>query len=316
MRRGQERPISVLVVDDDPQVSAYLCSAIGNLELAHARGTEVRAASDLATTRAELQARDADLVVLDLDLPDSGGIDTVVEVVTLTGAAVVVVTGSIAADQVEQIVLAGAHDCLIKGEFDGRELARNLRINLARHRRVAEVVSDLVTQRDVLSEAVEERESAETADAGQRVDAVPTSLIGEEDPGLRSAKMGMISLADSFPDQVAEMTAAYAELVLHRLEERGLHVDYQVTTRSRKLSWDLGRLRARPRDLVDIHLAAVADLTHEKAAARRAAVSRAAESLLVETMGHLTTYYRTQRLGSAVAAAKGVPASRSEKTSV
>ena len=304
MPRPGKHAISVLVVEDDPEVQAYLRCSIGSLVLVEDRDTDVRVAGDLATAAKELRDEPADLVVLDLDLPDSSGVDTVVEIAVLTRSAIVVVTGAADVGQVQRIVLAGAHDCLVKGEFDGRELARTLRVNIARHRRVREVVSDLATQRDVLAEALDraglgtDRAESEEPTGG----AVPTTFVSGRESGLSSTTMGVISLAESFPDQVPEFVAAYAELAMHRLEERGLHVDYQVATRSRKLAWDLGRLRARPRDLVEIHLAGVADLTPGKTAARRAAISRASESLLIETMGHLTTYYRTQLLGSTAVA--------------
>ena len=288
-----ERPISVLVVEDDPETRAYLAATIGSLTLVQDRDTEVRTASDLAAATSTLAGQVVDLVMLDLDLPDSSGVDTVVEVSARTPAAIVVVTGSADPDQVERIVLAGAHGCLVKGEFERRELARTLRVTIARTRRVSEVVRDLVAQRDALAEALGAATEAETAASVES-----SAAMGVEESGLTHAVAGGIRLADSFPGEVAAAEKTYAELTLHRLEERGLHVDYRVATRARKLSWDLGRLRARPRDLVEIHLAAVRELTEGKGAPRRAALTRAAESLLVETMGQLATYYRTQQLGA------------------
>ena len=293
MPRTVERPICVLVVEDDPETQVWLASTIGALSLVQDRETEVVTADDLAAATSTLAARAVDLVVLDLDLPDSTGVDTVIEMSTRTPAAIVVVTGSADPDQVEQIVLAGAHDCLVKGEFERRELARNLRVTIARTRRVSEVVKDLAAQRDALAEALAESDRATDAAATME----RTAAMGVEDSGLTHAMLGGISLADSFPGEVSAAEKTYAELALHRLEERGLHVDYQVAARARKLAWDLGRLRARPRDVVEIHLAAVRELIEDKGAPRRVAITRAAESLLVETMGQLATYYRTQQLG-------------------
>jgi signal transduction histidine kinase/DNA-binding NarL/FixJ family response regulator len=82
-----------------------------------------------------LQERTYDAILLDLTLPDSHGMDTLLKVgVVAPDTAIVVLTGNDDEDLGLQAVQMGAQDYLPKSEVDGKLLMRSLRYAIERHR--------------------------------------------------------------------------------------------------------------------------------------------------------------------------------------
>ncbi|QIK67677.1 response regulator [Nocardioides sp. HDW12B] len=272
-------PLRVLAVEDNPELREYLTLELQDAELIAGRSTAVTVAPDLQHAIEVIHGGGVDLVLLDLGLPDSSGLDTVFRVSEVAPAIpVVVVTGSVTEEQAEQVLLAGAQDFLVKGTFSGAALQRLLRFVLARHRHTLELFTSM----------------AHNADDD---DLTRLESLGAAGVGVASRSLGRVTLAETYPEAFASARDEYSQLVHSRLEERGLHVDYQVSSRTRAVAWDLGHLRATPRDVVDVHLAAVRALTEGKGRTRARALLRSGEGLLTETLGHLAAFYRAQALG-------------------
>ena len=201
------------------------------------------------------------------------------------------VTGSPTDELAEQVLLAGAQDFLVKGTFSGAALQRLLRFTLARHRHTLELFTSM-------------------AHSGDDDQLTRLESLGAAGVGVASRSLGRVTLAETYPEAFAAAVAEYSQLVPSRLEERGLHVDYQVSSRTRAVAWDIGHLRATPRDVVDVHLAAVRALTAGKSRPRANALFRSGESLLTETLGHLAAFYRAQALGRPPVSRRRAPADR------
>jgi DNA-binding NtrC family response regulator len=85
----------------------------------------------LSRALARLDARDIDLVLLDMSLPDSTGIDTLSKVqARAPGVPVVVLTGSRDEDLAIQAIRQGAQDYLLKGQVDARILGWRCTLHL------------------------------------------------------------------------------------------------------------------------------------------------------------------------------------------
>ncbi len=271
--------LRVLAVEDNPELREYLTLELEGAELISGRSTTVAVAPDLNHALEVLEDGGIDLVLLDLALSDSSGLDTVFRVTEAAPAIpVVVVTGDVTPELAEQVLLAGAQDFLVKGTFSGAALQRLLRFVLARHRHTLELFTSM-------------------AHSGDDDDLTRLESLGAAGVGVASRSLGRVTLAETHPEAFATARDEYSRLVHSRLEERGLHVDYQVSSRTRAVAWDLGHLRATPRDVVDVHLAAVRALTEGTGRPRARALLRSGEGLLTETLGHLAAFYRAQALG-------------------
>jgi DNA-binding response OmpR family regulator len=118
------RPPSALIVEDDQAILAQLVRA---LSLAG------YATSAVSTGRDALSAEAADVVVLDLGLPDMDGVEVCRQLRARSGAAIIVVT---ARDEEQDRVLAldrGADDYIVK-PFGRAELLARIRAVLRRMR--------------------------------------------------------------------------------------------------------------------------------------------------------------------------------------
>lgn len=133
-----EKSKHILLIEDNPGdaflIKFYLEESIfKDAELIHAEfmGTAI----DLLTKNK------IDVILLDLNLPDSHGIETLETVLAASRDSVVIVlTGLNDEDLGVQTVKLGAQDFLIKGQFDGKVLTSSIRYAFERyqlHKQVA-----------------------------------------------------------------------------------------------------------------------------------------------------------------------------------
>jgi putative two-component system response regulator len=147
-------PYQLLLVEDDPMDVRLFGLMLQELTVPDGA---VRRANSLDAALRALQVDRVDVVFLDLDLPDSTGIETVERVLAAgSQVPVVVLTGNDDEDLGLQAVALGAQDYLVKDSVHAGVLARVLRYAVGRHR--------------VLSRR--QRESAATAAADERQRAV------------------------------------------------------------------------------------------------------------------------------------------------
>lgn len=114
----------ILIIEDEP-VSSKI-----TLRMLKEAGLEAgaRVEESLETGLAVLTAEAADIVLLDLSLPDSSGLETVKAVCgKFPGLPVVVMTGTEDWELGVEALKDGAQDYLVKGQFGDRELARTIR---------------------------------------------------------------------------------------------------------------------------------------------------------------------------------------------
>ena len=130
MNRTNKDRIKLLAVEDDPSLAFVLEEALG-----HTREAEIDAtmASSLAEALAKLKDGRFELVLLDLSLPDSDGIETLSRVRSeMPDVPVVVLTGNDDPELARRIVEQGVEDYLLKGEVGSKVLIETIRRACAR----------------------------------------------------------------------------------------------------------------------------------------------------------------------------------------
>jgi PAS domain S-box-containing protein len=127
-----DKPVNILLVEDNPGdvrlIQQMLAEAgAGRFELLHSR--------HLAGALQQLQQGPCDALLLDLNLPDSHGLETFDKVHAQTpNVPVLVLTGLDDEDLATQAVRAGAQDYLVKGQIDSQLLVRSVRYAIERAR--------------------------------------------------------------------------------------------------------------------------------------------------------------------------------------
>lgn len=155
-----------------------------------------------------------DVVLLDLFLPDSRGLDTVQRVVAAApGLPIVVLTGLDDRELATQAMQAGAQDYLVKAQSDPHLLLRTMQYAIYRKKATAEqqrLVGELQRARDELEQRVQER-TAELAKAVDELQAEVVERLRVED-GLRASELRFRQMAENLPQVFwmsnAELTQA------------------------------------------------------------------------------------------------------------
>lgn len=218
---------------------------------------------------AALQARNVDVVVLDLSLPDCSGLDTVRAVRSAAGQVpIVVLTGN----EDERLALAcidaGAQDYLPKAEVGSRHLLRAIgyAITRVREAQLHDLQESLARYRALSSANQRTTVTAALAGSGaiRERSAADFSTVVEEYYGLLQPYLSRKSDRVEAPRDAME----------------------QIVTR-------LGDWGAGPRDLLDAHLSAIdrALASHANDPHARSIVYEA-RLLALEMMGLLVDYYR------------------------
>lgn len=134
-------PCQVLLVEDDAGDASLLRQS-----LQQARDTryQVTLATSLAQARSLLKESPPDVVLMDLSLPDSTGMDTVRAGCQAAGAVpVIVLTGHDDSTFALQTLEAGAQDYLVKGHTDTDTLVRAIRHAIGRSRLEQELLASM-----------------------------------------------------------------------------------------------------------------------------------------------------------------------------
>jgi PAS domain S-box-containing protein len=141
--------LTVLVVEDNP---ADLDLIMDVLPETGPRRFKVESATRLAAAIARLAAGGIDVVLLDLGLPDSQGLDTLRAVAgAIPRVPIVVLTGHDDEVTGQGAVRQGAQDYLVKGTMPIRMLGRFLRFAAERHR-AEQALADEAVRRRILME--------------------------------------------------------------------------------------------------------------------------------------------------------------------
>jgi diguanylate cyclase (GGDEF)-like protein len=130
-----KQPLQVLLVEDDPDDAMLAREALSE-QRGHSRiRVEHMICLEDAIEAAAAEDSSFDVVLLDLGLPDSQGLETVERMVTAAPEIpIVVLTGINDPELGVEAVQRGAQDYLSKGHFDSHLMIRTIRYAIERHR--------------------------------------------------------------------------------------------------------------------------------------------------------------------------------------
>jgi len=127
-----ENRLRVLLIEDNPG-DAHLIQEM--LRQVGSTSFEVDHTDRLSKGLGRLATEPIDLVLLDLSLPDSGGLETLGALQSQVPQLPVIVLSGLSDEQMAiQAVREGAQDYLVKGQVDGNLLARAMRYAVERKR--------------------------------------------------------------------------------------------------------------------------------------------------------------------------------------
>ena len=260
---GAMHKLKILIVDDDPDITGAFTHVLQSADydvISAATGQEC-----LQIARAERP----DLILLDVRLPDINGLEVCRRIKTdpeLARIAVINVTGMRTSkdDEVEGIE-AGADAYLTKPV--------HLRTLLAH-------VQTLLRARQT--------ETAREIESLEQFPRLPHAVAAQS--------LGLTPLREGLPELFDELVQHYGELLDLALEQRVYKVNYQLSENLRALGDQLGFIKAGPRDVVQIHHAALLKKAANVTVSKSRAYIEEGRLLVLELMGNLVSYYRNYTL--------------------
>lgn len=265
--------LHILLIEDNP----------GDVRLVHEMLSEVPALTFVVTHAdrlqrgiALLQEQSFDVLLLDLSLPDSRAVDTLAHVLDLSvGLPVIIVATDDDESLAVRAVASGAQDYLIKGQFNAAMLSRAIRY--AMERRYLLVRLETI-QREAELNSLEK--------------------LSQRGPVSVTAQMyGMMTLREALPNMFEELVGHYEQVIDLAVEQKFYKVTHPLSDKLRGIADQLGFLRAGPRDVVEIHGAALKRRIAASTYARGQVYIDEGRVLALELMGDLVSFYRNYAVG-------------------
>ncbi|HEV59148.1 MAG TPA: response regulator, partial [Phycisphaerales bacterium] len=236
MVKDSDKPLAVLIVEDEPVNAAFLRGIVGKL----AEVGRIETVSSLREAHDRLGER-FDVVLLDLNLPDSAGLDTLMSVTNdWPQVAVVVVTGEHDEQTGLRTLVEGAQEYLVKGKYDAYILHKSIRYAVERKRTE-------VSQKRLLKEL-----------EGVNQELQDFAYIISHD--LKAPLRGISSLAqwiaEDYADKLGDEGKEHLDLLLSRVERMHALIDgvlqYSRVGRicEEQVDVDLNELLAEAADMV------------------------------------------------------------------
>lgn len=123
--------IRILLIEDNPGDVRLIKDMLNEVKLSR---TEFQSADSLSTGLEHLRNEKIDILLLDLGLPDSKGIETLNRTIDrISGVPIIVLTGLDDELLGVDAIRNGAQDYLIKGKIDSHLLIRMIRYAIERH---------------------------------------------------------------------------------------------------------------------------------------------------------------------------------------
>lgn len=266
----------VLLVEDSPSDVLLLKEALSDKDVKY----DLTHVERLDRALNSLQKEAFDLVLLDLGLPDSNGLDTFVQVRENAPAVPILVLTALNDPEVGlETLQKGAQDYFVKQNIQTEPISRCVRYAIERDQVVRRV--EQMRQREEQSREI------------QNV----ANLAENRSTSLTSQMYSATPLREAAPEEFSRVVKEYNTFLQCAVEERLFKVDHKSRETLQALGDYLVFLRAGPRDVVEIHSMALRDKANGASPTKAAAFIEEGRLAVLGLMGYLVAHYRQNDLG-------------------
>lgn len=203
-------PYKLLVVEDNPGdyflLEQYLRS--GSLPV-----EKIFHANNMADATEIAKNNSLDICLLDLSLPDSSGVDSVITINRLLPQTpIVVFSGSSTIEIAIESISNGAMDYLVKGEFNNMLLDKSIQYSIERKRAIEELAHEKIKQQKFMTEIALQVQEREKNEFGRELHDNVAQILATAKMFLGMAKSGKNVSVDVIGKSYEYVTLAIEEL--------------------------------------------------------------------------------------------------------
>jgi CheY-like chemotaxis protein len=229
----------------------------------------------IAKIEGSLKDASFDVILLDLNLGDSNGIDTFERIVAvLPECPVIILTGSNDEALAEEIIQKGAQDYLVKDSINTSLLTRSIRYAIERNMLTIELQKSKQIENQI-------REV-------EALDKLPKSSRAK----ITEQLMGIKSMRENSEETFKEYSHKMTKIMDMAVEARMYKTDYDITSKLRDFAEELGYSFAGPQDVVEIYSYALKGKMKISSQEASQIFLEEGRVLLIRVMGYLVTFYR------------------------
>ncbi|HKQ73791.1 MAG TPA: response regulator [Blastocatellia bacterium] len=258
----------ILIVDDDLDIAGAFSHILQLADYEVLSAPTGRECLQIAKTD------HPDLILLDVRLPDLNGLEVCRRIKAdpeMARIVVIIITGMrISKDDEAEGIEAGADAYLNKPVHLRTLLAHVQTLLRSRH-----------------------EETAREIDSLEKFPRTPYTPIAAQ-------SFGLTLLRESLPDLFDELVQHYGDLLDLALEQRIYKVNNRLSESLRNFGDQLGFIKAGPRDVVQIHHAALLKKAANVTVSKSKAYIEEGRLIILELMGNLVSYYRNHTLSMRV----------------
>ena len=251
--------------------SAYSCALAG-------AGYEVIEASSGAECLSLTTQRHPDIVLLDVSLPDLDGIEVCKRIKSDKALPTTFVIN------------------ISDTQFDPDELAYGLEVGADTY--LVKPIQPRVLLAQVRALLRIKRAEAALVDQQEREMGSLNQMTARSKTAITAQMFGAGPLRETASEAFVEAVASYDRLLDLALEQRAYKVENNTSSRLQDMAERLGFLNAGPRDVIDLHSAALKVKVAGANAKKAQAYVEEGRLVVIELMGYLVSYYRNRAVGA------------------
>lgn len=264
-------PLVTLIVEDNPADARLVQLALAENPYCEFATTVVQ---DIAAAVAACRSLRFDVLLLDLTLPDSSGLKTLGIMLAETDAPIVVSTGARDDKLGFDAIQAGAADFVPKSESSSHALCR---------------VMAYAVEHNRLRRQLEE---SNRVIRSNREMAALSSISGSSPTKVTATAIAERPFREAAPEKFQLSVSKYYDVILLAIDEKQYKQTIISRTALRQIAEMLGGWRCGPRDVIDIHVAALRDEQKSEGGRSPKLLAEEPRFLLIELLGYLALYYR------------------------
>jgi len=202
----------ILVVEDNPG-DYFLLEEY--LQLSKLPIEKIFHAANMAAATALVKDNSFDIAMLDLTLPDSTGIDSVITLNQLLPKTPIVVFSGLSTIEIAmESISLGAQDYLMKGEFDERLLAKSIQYSIERKRTKEEQAEQQIKQQKLITEVAVQAQEKEKNELGRELHDNINQILATVKMYLGMAKSGQ-----NVPEDLVGISYEYVNQAMEEIRK-------------------------------------------------------------------------------------------------